>query len=203
MSIDLNELEKVIKRHFRIWDISSKLYLMCIEEIGKIDLESVNEIDVERIIGTFLIMWGQMARVLKKNWERELANVLRKIAAKLDNVKKLDLIISDNELNGFVDDIRYCYDEIRDVIGPTSTSKVLHIISPRFFPLWDSKIRKMEMYKIYNPDGKGYIKFMLKIRELWFKDNETIKKLYELKTRYGISELRLIDIYNWNKSREK
>ena len=80
------------------------------------------------------------------------------------------------------------------VMGPTSTAKTLHIIAPRFLPLWDRRIRKA--YEV-SDSPKGYVEFMRKIREYWLNNESINRILRELKRKTGLSRIRLIDIYNW------
>ena len=79
-------------------------------------------------------------------------------------------------------------------MGPTSTAKTLHILAPKFLPLWDGSIRKS--YRV-SDSPKGYVEFMRKIREHWLKNENINVILSELERKTGLSKIRLIDIYNW------
>jgi len=192
---DRDRLVKVIRDHLRENDLGDEFYKLCLRELDKIDLKEFTELDARRIIKHFLDMWGQIPQATRRvDWER-LAEVIRRNANRLVMFKNMDLgDVGDEEFERYVGEVKECYSKIRGVMGPTSTAKTLHIIAPRFLPLWDRCIRKA--YEV--PDSpKGYIKFMRKIREYWLNNESINRILRELERKTGLSRIRLIDIYNW------
>lgn len=77
-------------------------------------------------------------------------------------------------------------------LGPTGASKVLHILKPGLFVMWDSKIRTN--YKNSEP-GKYYLKFMKKERNK-IKDFKKFKK-------YKEKLPKLLDEYNYVEKHRK
>jgi len=51
--------------------------------------------------------------------------------------------------------VRALYHEFEDVLGQTGASKALHILAPRFFPLWDGPIAAVA-YGLYARDDRDY-----------------------------------------------
>lgn len=192
------EFEEKVRRHLEETILFEQFYLMCIEELNKLNLNDLTEYDVKRIIDPFLTCWGQMGRVLRqrKGWQGKLAGEIRKIANVIDKLREKDLSnVNDEELNELEGDVEKCYSAIRKVIGPTSAAKVLHILAPDFFPLWDMAIRKL--YGVKRDDWKGYFGFMQKTRRYWFKSGDFREVLLRLEKEFGLGKLRIIDVYNW------
>lgn len=94
--------------------------------------------------------------------------------------------------------------------GPTATSKLLHVINPDFFPLWDEAIRLAywrEDDRIIE-SGRGYCVFMDKLREVAANLRAECKKRFgtldparliseRLKIDSLHSILKFIDEFNW------
>ena len=197
------EFEDEVRKFFETNILGECVYQGCTEELDKLDLHEITANDVKRTIAIFLDMWGHMGRVLAryKGWENDLSNIIKKYANTLKELKEKNLAeISEEELDKLSKDIKKCYLDIRKIVGPTSAAKVLHVIAPSFFPMWDSRIR--EKYGV-RTSGSGYIKFIKEIRNKWFKDKNLNRSLQNLKEELklnfnlDVSELRLIDAYNW------
>jgi hypothetical protein len=140
-----------------------------------------------------------MGRVLPQDmeWIRELTDSIRQSCSVLESVR--DSNLRDTELSRVEDDIKKCYRVIKnDVLGPTGVVKTLHLISPNFFPLWDTKIREKvskETSLKKRPIGGtavGYYKFMIEIKEFLERYSETLS---ELSKKYGWTELKTVDEY--------
>jgi len=196
------EFEYKVREFLNETIISECIYYEVREKLSRLSLHEFSEIDVNRVIKAFLITWGGMARVLKRRekWEDKLVAVIKRYSDFLERVRIMDLAnLSIKELESLQDLIEKCYMEIREVVGPTSASKVLHIIAPEFFPLWDVNIRKM--YKV-SDSFRGYFRFMLNIRITWLEDSQLMLVLDRLEKEYDLSKLRLIDIYNFAVTRD-
>ena len=197
-------VERIIQQHEEELDYCDKvLYRRCIEDFEKVNLCELTEEQVKGPIKVFLINWGMLSRVLerdeKKGWEKRLLNVFKEHCKTLEKFRKLKL--EEEDLSKFKEDIKQCYEAIRSEVGPTGASKVLHLINPEFFPMWDEKIRKKvscEYKKLtrkrIGESGEGYYKFMNAIQELLLKKKELWTKWSE---KTGKSKLRIIDIYLW------
>ena len=200
-----DEFEEIVRKYYREWGLGECIYDICVENLRKIDLRGLTEDDVKRIVRVFLIVWGQMSRVLgrkkKKGWEKRLANAIRSLADVLERFRCIDLAeMTDEKFDKLIADIKSCYSDIMGVVGPTATSKTLHIIAPRFFPMWDIKIRKL--YEVSDREG-GYVRFMQKLRDQWFKNNLLTESLEKLEKELKRSKLKIIDMYNWVLAKER
>jgi len=82
-------------------------------------------------------------------------------------------------------------------VGPTATSKVLHLCCPDLFVMWDAKIR--EGYSKYEGNGKQYFEFLC-IMQYYLRELSDIIK--QLTKKYGLKPTRLLDMYNWVKFSE-
>ena len=80
------------------------------------------------------------------------------------------------------------------MLGPTSTSKVLHLICPELFPMWDDAIRRW----IRSECGLkrlSYLKFMEWCAEII---SEYEDRLHELSQRWYLrSKLKVLDEFLW------
>jgi len=172
-------IEQYIEQYEKEWSFADSLiYKGCLEALKRIDLSKIEEKDVKGPIRTFLINWGMMGRVvgrLKKGWEKELATKI-----------KID-----------------CYKSLRIIVGPTSASKILHLICPNFFPMWDCDIRKLisniykwrkNSHKGIGESPEGYYKFIQEIQVFLKKYDEV---LLELSKQYDKGKLKLIDEFLW------
>ena len=59
--------------------------------------------------------------------------------------------------------VRLCEIEEKDVNGPTAATKVLHLLCPEFFPMWDTKIRRDVRIR---GNEEGYYKYMEEIQSV-------------------------------------
>jgi len=76
--------------------------------------------------------------------------------------------------------------------SPVAVAKTLHILAPRFFPLWDDKIaRAYDCYYNQDPSGK-YVKFCMITRSM-------VEKMQGHVTREDKTIIKLIDEYNYSK----
>ena len=210
---DEKEIEKFVMMYENeYWFVNKLLYIGCIKEIEKINICKIQEKDIKGPIRTFLINWGMMSRVLgrkeRENWEERLLEQLEKLGNKFEEFRKLKL--ESVELENYKEDIKECYQKINKIIGPTSTSKVLHLICPEFFPLWDENIRKLVSKECKNcrigNSGEGYYKFMREIKEFLRKYEEPLSKLVsKLSKEYNYDKLKLkiVDEYMWIRSRNQ
>jgi len=191
------------------------LYYGCIQGMKKVQLNKINSQDIEGPVKTFLINWGTMRRGLntKKGWERNIERIIKSNCDMLDSFRNKNILSKNIEEIDVKNAIMDCYKAIRKCIGPTSTSKVLHIIAPNFFPMWDNAI-KLKISKecknkeiFLNGIGDspiGYYKFMRVVKFFILSDSkrkEIISSLSKnLNPACGVSEVRTVDKYFWVKT---
>lgn len=93
-------------------------------------------------------------------------------------------------------------------IGPTATSKILHMVNPHFFMMYDKQIR--EGY-VYSADGLGYSGFMLQMRRMIDEILQTYSSKFKIEKTDVAKDIavkyhseaqgitKLVDEYNWIK----
>jgi len=186
-------------------------------EIVRTDLSKLETNEhVKQIIKMFLIQWGRMGRTVDRedlNWE-QLTKQLRnskEIFQKLQGKTLLDINLDEEETATLIKEA-YKSARVRR-IGPTAISKILHLLNPELFVMWDEDIRRE-----YGVRGSatGYLKFLKKMkRELKEALKEEAKRTGEsereiakricrelpsknLGRGYDRKTLaKLIDEYNW------
>jgi hypothetical protein len=136
-----------------------------------------------QVVKLYLVQWGQMARTVNQDhikWD-ELANRLLGNESLLIEDPHQALLGVDLHNSGVQKSIVALYGtldkkwfhrqvikngphkgQIREVcsgIGPTSVSKVLHLLNPNLFVMWDDQIRG-KLHDGYDGDGKEYVRFL-------------------------------------------
>jgi len=197
------DLKEFVEKLLTDWGYTEKnIYLKCIKDAKKINLCKITIEDTKGPIKAFLVNWGMMYRVLnrRKDWEKHLMKAIRKNCTLINKFKNKDIFNFPN-LKEYKIEIKQLYKEIRNIIGPTSASKVLHLLCPNFFPMWDDVIRKRlskEKQKI-GESGIGYFKYMVAIQQNFSK---LLSKINKLSEEYKMTKLRIIDAYLWQASRK-
>lgn len=193
--------------------------------------ESVSKvIDIENfVISAKLIMytWNaawylRLPKDKKRKLEKDLEFSYKKIHSiyvKFNNKSLLDVDLDDKKV---FEDISKLYEEFRGVSGVTGASKILHILNPRLFPLWDTRIKEF-YHRIHSGrsrarrhkigSAKCYIEFMKQIkyiiskildvmseRELWTRHLNSlppeVKRAYRT-FRMAESPVKIIDECNY------
>lgn len=178
-----------------------------------------NTSHLQGVIKPFLIHWGKMARVVKRasarDWET-LCKTLRNLEdgfQKLRGRKLLTMNLDNKDVADIVKDMYRKRYFIPYLGGTTCVSKILHVLNPEVFAIWDRGIR--ERYKEKNwlirETPEGYLEFLKEVKkqvEEAFNDYRSkTGKSYdeierELRNRYDNKTLvKLVDEYNWIKGR--
>jgi hypothetical protein len=184
-----------------------KLELVYRDVLAKFQVEELSNFKknyLVRILTQYLFKWGRMARVLGFKGCETLGSKLIQMDSKLKNFKQENL--STIDLTKEAEKITATYDEIMNTrwksnrgrikrVGPTSTSKALHLVAPNLFMIWDRAIRN---YYGFNDDGVEYTRFLMTMQS-WLKElKPTIEGLQQ---KYDKSCTKIIDEYNWIKCR--
>jgi len=200
------EFRKYVEKAERRYGTSDGVYEECIKEFSKVRLSQLNEDHESRLLRPFLLAWGTMGRVLGYQGVEVLREKLKDIGGRIEPLRK------ENLLSGELDELRELvvelFDEIREMrfksrrekerkVGSTAASKILHLICPNLFVMWDSAIRTE--YKKRRGNGEDYFEFLKEMKALG-KEQESIIK--ELQQRYGKRATRIIDQYNWMKTHQ-
>lgn len=220
------DVEKIFEDHEKYWGYLNKvLYLRCICDAKQIDLCNISEKDIYGVVKTFLVNWGGVLRNKKlkideynntvDKWAKNMPKIIKNNCHILKDFQKLKL--ESTSIEKYDKKIKKCYNDLKtiDNIGASSSSKILHLFAPDFFPMWDGAIIKeinkelpKSEYKIITgkitTSPQGYVNYMLIIQKL-LKDYMSIWKSLSMKydSLKSCPILRTVDIYLWMSCRIK
>ncbi|MEM2592952.1 MAG: hypothetical protein QXI60_10230 [Thermofilaceae archaeon] len=150
----------------------------------------------------FLELWGveeASTRISPVELSQRISNLKPKLA-------KMDISILDGKFNKMKDEIVEAFREICSVknVGPTSASKILHLLRPKLFVMWDNNIAKRFGVRM---SPKGYLDFLEKCRDVlegilneYRRSGISDPESYLL-NKYGKPLTKLLDEYNWLSTR--
>jgi len=96
------------------------------------------------------------------------------------------------EINNFDDTdetiVESLFREFEPVVGPVGTAKILHLLAPNFFPLWDRKIAGKYRCRITTgSNGAKYVRFMKQCQN----------QIKQLVNEGAKPNLKLLDEFNY------
>jgi len=170
------------------------LFYKVATELVELSINKKTKVKLSEALAVLLQTWN------KAYYQRQRIPFDNEHINKLDNlIKKYTEIIINNFRNRSIlsllendkDKVCKIFTEFEMVLGRVGAAKSLHLLSPRFFPLWDNKIT--EAYGIYlgnkGKNAKKYWKFM----KISLKQCEELEgKLLKDK-----NPLKYIDEYNY------
>ncbi|NQT74323.1 MAG: hypothetical protein HQ553_16395 [Chloroflexi bacterium] len=182
---------------------SSSMYRTSIEKAGHFCLISVTKNEIKSVIEPYLYEWGRMGRVLGRvkyiNWREDLMVGIISNSQLLEDYRKKTL--SETELSFCKPNIETLYTSFSQSLGPIGAAKVLHLICPAFFPLWDTKIavaarkeRSTSDRSIVDFSADDYYRFTEQVLDVIVRYNEVISTMA---TRYGKTKVRIVDECFW------
>jgi len=205
-AMDYGELliREYVTLHERKYGTDS-LYGESLKKMGRINLEDVTKEAVEEIVEPFLYEWGRMGRVLGRpefwDWHSTLTVQIRSNHHVLTDFRGRQLV--EVSLDECESDIKNCYDSFRQAVGQVASAKVLHLICPDFFPLWDNAIAKAVRTELVEKTNVGVIKdFSAGDYYRFMRGIQTLLKTYgelllRLANQHGKGQLRIIDEFLW------
>jgi len=228
-----NDFEAEISKHIRKFKDDPDYRKWSENEVWrKFDFSKpLNERDIDQII-TFLDKWGGMARVngkIKKQMGKDkmykelikASQINQSLFSYLKNLEFEDFDFKKAATKECVhgktykDVIEEIFENFENVIKHTSSSKIMHMVNPNLFVMWDKNIRDSWGC---SANARGYFNFLIRMQlefEELVKDyikvkgvsktKGTDKLLNELNSRIGheCPITRWIDVYNWINTREK
>lgn len=193
----MNYIEQVVKEYverFEQASVGNPVYSKYLEAMGRVDLYTVTVKEVTEVIQPFLYKWGGMGRKLGQkefqDWKSNLAKQIQLNHKKLGDFKTEDL--ANTDINKYEPDIKNCYSLFKKAVGRIAAAKVLHLICPNFFPLWDNDIAKGT--GIVEFSAGDYYRFMQEMQSFIRKYK---KVLSDLATQYKWSVLKIVDECLW------
>lgn len=176
-------------------------YNNSLEKMKEIDLENITEGEIITIIRPFLYEWGKMGRVRGRSnftgWERKLKERIQSNYKELQDFRTRKL--ADADLSTCKSEINERYKSSKEAVGRIGAAKVLHLICPTFFPLWDNGILEAVRNELTESERNEfseaeYYMFMLKTQKLIHNYK---KILSDLAGQHGKGELKILDECLW------
>lgn len=208
------EFEKFIKvvRNFEDEDgFADVLYLEAIRKFEKVR-ENQQELDermARRIIRPFLASWGRMGR----NVERQDFDWHRLVEATKNQRENLDKLKKETVLGVRLDRVASVIKEVytgtkMKHLGPTGISKILHLLNPELFVMWDNDIRRKISKKPFSASSRGYLNFLKWIQGELIEATKG-RTIEEIRNKIGGEYIdrktlaKLVDEYCWRIARTK
>jgi hypothetical protein len=168
------DLKLYINEYERETQLVEVLYQAALErlDVPRQDLNKLDEtIHVKYVIKSFLVHWGAMTRVVERkkvNWH-SLTKRLKGLEAvfnKLRMLKFMDANFVDPAISSSIAKIWESIGKLKYLGGPTCTSKIIHLINPEIFVMWDNQIiaNYHKYYRHVTPNAKGYIVFLDRLK---------------------------------------
>ena len=142
MQRDIESLITQYVNRYNSGENVDRTYRNSLQAAGNLNLQDVSREDIEQVMRPFLYSWGRMGRILGQSkfadWRENLAQAARRNASLLERYRATDL--ADAKLNTERPLIEHLYDSFRNAVGQVAATKSLHLLSPGFFPMWDTAI---------------------------------------------------------------
>jgi hypothetical protein len=207
-SMDANNMIKaIVDKHEAVYR-GDTLYNTFVTRMSAVDLENISESDITNVIKPFLYEWGRMGRVLGRpefyDWQENVAKMVKSDYAILKQFQARN--IENEDLSNNKDEIIRLYQSFKEVAGQIASAKILNLICPDFFPLWDTAIAsgiRVELANLpgYSFDkkikafsGHDYFRFTEGIKSFMLRHNDIIS---QLSSQYQQKKLRIIDECLW------
>ena len=195
------EFTRIVQAYENKYEALDSIYLSAINGFQKVN-GIFDKNDVESILCPYLLKWGRMGRVLGYKGCYRIGKAINDLKPQLDNFKGANLVTLDLKQNS--DDIEDLYNGLLNSkwvsdkgktkrVGPTATAKVLHLLLPDTFMIWDRKVRNSLNF---SDNGSEYLRFLENMQD-W--NRQLSKTLILMQTKYGKSCTKLLDEYNWKK----
>lgn len=164
----------------------------------------------DKILSGFLNKWG--CRLARQNHEVlaqriiEVTGQIKEDLQSLESAKLIDLDLGSNETA-----IMNCYQKMASIgngFSHTAASKLLHMINPELFVMWDGPMRKdYKKHYAITENAAGYFEYMKKMQEGLQKVSQSFPASKEgcpaefLAKKLGITSpktlVKHLDEYNW------
>jgi hypothetical protein len=156
--------------------------------------------DMADALGVLLLTWNQAFYRYGLFDFDELERCIARNLAALDELRRMEI----SELTPTLEPTaRGLFVQLLDALksvssvgqvrrSPVAVAKALHLLAPRFFPLWDVTIAREYGFDIYRRTPEKYIEFCRLMRDF----AESVRDYLPPKNR---SVLKLIDEYNYAK----
>jgi len=191
----ISSFEKTLEIWRELYILDDVFYQKIISEL---DFRNINPKKTYCYLLRFLELWGVRRTAVKVDPRKlsETINCLRPLLTDLNhNLTEVDL----QTIEGKVIEVFNKISRV-DNIGPTSSSKILHLLIPNLFIMWDREIARE--FDVQMNSG-GYVNFLKMCKSIYKKLSEKYKEQgVDNPTAYLLSKFKkpltkLLDEYNW------
>jgi len=204
---EYGEFMKGIRMWVELYELDDAFYSRLVKGF---DYEKVSRVSVYKYLIRFLDLWG-VRRTAERIELEQLVDAIRELRGELERLKGVRLTDVNLDDKRIEESIRRIYERISSVkgVGATSASKIMHVLNPNLFVMWDSDIRSD--YDM-GEGSKDYLNFIRMMQEKaiaflkYFGEergcgrDEAERLLSE--EHGGKSIAKLIDEYNWLRTRK-
>jgi len=200
--LEISDFENLLDLWKGLYILDDVFYLKAISELSMLDF-NIEPKHAYSFLIRFLELWGVRRTAINISPE-ELSYKILQLKPLLVSINT-NLLHADLQIMG--GKAVQVFKEIRDVknVGSTSASKILHLLIPKFFVMWDYDIAKKYHVEM---SPKGYLKFLIRCQSLLKSILEEYRKSgienpeAYLSSKYGKPLTKLLDEYNWLSSRK-
>ena len=185
-----------------------KLYSHYVQRMGGVNIARIRQADVIEIVQPFLYRWGVMGRLLGQarfnGWQSRLAQIIGSHSRLLGQFQGQD--ITGVNLRSHGSDVVTLYESVKGVVGQIAAAKVLNLVCPDFFPLWDNAIASAMRAELANMagysfnsgveafSGEDYLRFMEGVQLFISRHSAVISVLAN---QYSQRKLKTVDACFW------
>ncbi|MCL7389375.1 MAG: hypothetical protein LZ173_05495 [Thaumarchaeota archaeon] len=191
----ISSFEKTLEIWRELYILDDVFYEKIISEL---DFRNINPKKTYCYLLRFLELWGVRRTAVKVDPRKlsETITCLRPLLTDLNhNLIEVDLQTIEEKVIEVFNKISRV-----DNIGPTSSSKILHLLIPNLFIMWDREIARE--FDVQMNSG-GYVNFLKMCKSIYEKLSEKYKEQgVDNPTAYLLSKFKkpltkLLDEYNW------
>jgi len=171
----------------------------------------------KKVVIPFLHKWARMGRVVGKGKAGRLTGALKRAAplfhvladSRLEDISFCHNINVQGKRRTVADIIKEIFDELSNVAKWTATSKIMHMVNPHLFVMWDQEIR--EKAGCWH-NAEGYLNFMSRVQQR-FKEVinsyctnhgcSRVDAVKQISDKYGKPLTKLMDENNWLRIKKK
>ena len=197
----------VVHKHDAVYG-GDRLYRDYVQRVAGTNIAGITEAEVADVVQSFLYRWGRMGRVLGKpcfnGWQAQVASIIRSHSGPLKQFQGAD--IETVNLHHHSGDVITLYESFRTAVSQIASAKVLNLLCPDFFPLWDNAIASAMRVEFANMagysfdasvkpfSGEDYLRFMEGVQLFISRHSDVISVL---STQYEQRRLKIVDACFW------
>jgi hypothetical protein len=165
LTIDIPTIQDLDQAHEDFLNLEPRgLFYRAATELVDLVINGKSKLSMAEAIAVLLQTWNISYYRFRPFDEEHFSNIERL----LENYQQIALDIRQRTIESFCDEdanmVKAVFEDFENVLGKTGAAKCLHLLAPRFFPLWDTKIAVA--YKLAKGnEAECYCSFMEITRE--------------------------------------